>query len=111
MTRRTTALGLLTDAEQMHVAAMILRASGEFMVQMPTYYLLGHSLELAMKSFLLADGTTLDRLKYKVGHDLIKPAQRVIDARSNPLSERSPKRATTSLCSTRTMSPRNSSTT
>ena len=53
---RTTAMGLLTDAKEMLLAASILSNSDEWKVQGPTYYLLGHATELALKSFLLANG-------------------------------------------------------
>ncbi len=36
----------------------------------PSYYLYGHSLELAIKCFLYKNGTTLKELKNNIGHDL-----------------------------------------
>jgi hypothetical protein len=84
---RTTAMGLLTDAKHMLRAAEILEASGEWSVNSPTYYLLGHALEEAMKSWLLATGIFgLDYLKFKLGHDLSKAAKLVVECGEPPLS-------------------------
>jgi hypothetical protein len=84
---RTTAMGLLTDSKQMLAAAIILQASGDVKVQRPTYYLLGHAIELVLKSFLLANGDSQDRLRRRIGHDLRKAAQRVITAKNDPISK------------------------
>src|SRR5215208_2634411 len=83
---RTTAMGLLTDAKAMLAAAKLLHDSDVWKVQRPTYYLLGHAIEVALKSFLLANGTSPGTLKKKVGHNLAKAARRVINARSNSVS-------------------------
>jgi hypothetical protein len=83
---RTTAMGLLTDAKEMLAAAKLLNDSDVWKVQRPTYDLLGHSIEVAMKSFLLANGTSPGTLKKKLGHNLAKTARRVIAARSNSVS-------------------------
>ena len=83
---RTTAMGLLTDAKEMLAAAKLLHDSDVWKVQGPTYYLLGHSIEVALKSFLLANGTSHGTLKKKLGHNLSKTARRVISARSNLVS-------------------------
>jgi hypothetical protein len=79
-------MGLLTDAKEMLAAAKLLHDSDVWKVQRPTYYLLGHSIEVALKSFLLANGTSPGTLKKKLGHDLAKTARRVIAARSNSVS-------------------------
>jgi hypothetical protein len=79
-------MGLLTDAKEMFAAAKLLHDSDVWKVQRPTYYLLGHSIELALKSFLLANGTSPGTLKKKVGHNLAKAAHRVINAGSNSVS-------------------------
>ena len=79
-------MGLITDAKDMLAAATILFESGERAATRPTYYLLGHSIELALKSFLLANGDSLDRLKFRIGHDLSKAARRVVAAKCDPLS-------------------------
>jgi hypothetical protein len=83
---RATAMGLLTDAKEMLAAAKLLHDSGVWKVQRPTYYLLGHAMEVALKSFLLANGTSPGTLKKKLGHNLAKTARRVIAAKSNSVS-------------------------
>jgi hypothetical protein len=83
---RTTAMGLLTDAKEMLTAAGILHDSGVWKVNGPTYYLLGHATEVALKSFLLACGCDLKRLKDRYGHDIAKAARRVIAARHDLVS-------------------------
>lgn len=62
-------MGLWTDANEMLEAAKVLAGSGVHKVLGPTYYLLGHSLELAFKSFLLAKGKPHGKLR-TIGHDL-----------------------------------------
>ena len=85
---RTTAIGLLTDAKDMLLAASILHDSDkEWKVQGPTYYLLGHATELALKSFLLANGDSLDRLRQRIGHNLAKAARRVRATKCDPLAQ------------------------
>lgn len=66
---RTTGMGLWTDAREMLDAAKHLAASKKFELGQPLYYLLGHSLELAFKSFIRARGANLADLK-NIGHDL-----------------------------------------
>jgi hypothetical protein len=84
---RTTAMGLLTDSKQMFAAAVVLQASKNEKVEGPTYYLLGHAIELTLKSFLLANGDSQERLRRRIGHDLRKAAQRVIAAKRDPISK------------------------
>ena len=79
-------MGLLTDAKQMLAAAKLLHDSDVWNVQRSTYYLLGHSIEVALKSFLLAIGASPGTLKKKLGHNLAKAARRVIAAKSNSVS-------------------------
>ena len=83
---RTTAMGLVTDAKEMLKAAEILHESGEWNVQGPTRYLLGHATEVVLKAFLLARGDGLGKLKKRYGHDIAKVARRVIAARHNSVS-------------------------
>lgn len=83
---RTTSMGLLTDAKQMLAAAKLLHDSDVWNVQRPTYYLLGHSIEVALKSFLLANGAGPGTLKKKLGHNLAKAARRVIASGENSVS-------------------------
>lgn len=82
---RTSAMGLVTDAKEMLKAAEILHASDVWAVQGPTYFLLGHGIEVALKAFLLANGDSMD-LMFKIGHNLAKAARRVV-ATSGPLAE------------------------
>ena len=42
----------------------------DFKLLLPTYYLVGHSIELALKSFLLAKGYKITELRKKYGHNL-----------------------------------------
>ncbi len=78
---RTTAMGLFTDADQTFLAAKVLMASDDRKVRRkvrrPIYYLLGHAIELALKSYLLANGETLDFVRKEIGHDLEKAASLV----------------------------------
>jgi len=84
--QRTTAMGLITDAKNMLQAAKILHEFGVRTVKGPTYYLLGHAIEVALKSFLLANGTSLTVLRKRIGHDLGKAARRAIAVRLNTLT-------------------------
>lgn len=66
---RTTGMGLWTDANEMLAAAKHLSAVKDFEFSQPLYYLLGHSLELSFKSYVRANGASLNCLK-SIGHDL-----------------------------------------
>ncbi|WP_315703904.1 MULTISPECIES: hypothetical protein [unclassified Bradyrhizobium] len=83
---RTHAIGLVTDAKQMLKAAELLHKSGEWTVTLPTYYLLGHAMEVVLKAFLLAGGEELERLKKRYGHDIAKAAKKVAEAKHNAIS-------------------------
>jgi hypothetical protein len=53
-------------------AARAVRIANKNKVSLPAYYLLGHSIELSLKAFLLARGVTFKELKSKkYGHDLM----------------------------------------
>jgi hypothetical protein len=52
---------------------------------MPTYFLLGHGIELALKSVLLAHGSSLKEFK-DIGHNLEEAASRVVVLKLYPLS-------------------------
>src|SRR5262249_21856654 len=87
---RTTATGLWTDAKGMLAAADgVMREDKRptkmkfFMV---THFLLGHGIEVALKSVLLAHGCSLDELRKKFGHDLTKAMRRVIALDLDPVS-------------------------
>jgi hypothetical protein len=86
-TLRTHAIGFVTDAKQMLKAAELLHESGEWTVTFPTYYLLGHAIEVVLKAFLLASGEDLKKLKNKpYGHDIAKAAESVVEANHNFIS-------------------------
>jgi len=86
LSRRARLLGLVTDAKDMLKAAEILHQCGEWKVLMPTYYLLGHATQVALKAFLLAHGDALDKLKNRYGHDIAKSAKSVVKAKHNTVS-------------------------
>ncbi len=67
---RTTGMGLWSDSNEMLEAARTLKTHSPKLIG-PKYYLLGHSLEVGVKSFLLAKGFNEEQLK-KIGHDLCK---------------------------------------
>ena len=67
---RQTGMGLWTDSKEMLEAANIIMPKGMSLI-MPTYYLLGHSFEVGIKSFLLSKGATQKCLR-DIGHDLNK---------------------------------------
>src|SRR4051812_33333797 len=79
---RTTAMGLWTDAKGMLAAAEVLMRednnSARMRFFMPIHFLLGHGIEVALKSVLLAHGSSLEELKRKIGHDLKKAEKRVV---------------------------------
>lgn len=65
-----TAAGLLCHAREFLCAAELLLSNSE-QVSLPSYFLLGRSVELSLKAFLLACGMTRRELKSrKYGHDL-----------------------------------------
>lgn len=66
---RRTGMGLWTDSKQMLEAARLLMTNG-MSVKMPMYYLLGHSLEVGIKSFILSKGASQKCLR-DMGHDLV----------------------------------------
>ena len=66
---RTTPRGLLRYAREFAEAARIVSDSKGDPVFTPTYYLYGHSIELALKAFLRASDYDLKKLK-KLGHGL-----------------------------------------
>jgi len=62
-------MGLWTDANEMFLASKHLATDKRFEFSQPLYFLLGHAIELSFKSYLLARGESLERLK-RIGHDL-----------------------------------------
>lgn len=69
---RTTAFGLWRYAGDYLAAAKVVRASrGRDDIFFPAYFLVGHSIELAMKAFLRASGISVAALRSRTyGHDL-----------------------------------------
>jgi hypothetical protein len=48
------------------------RNKDDFALLMPAYYLVGHSIELSLKSYLSAKGYSVNKLRYKpYGHNLV----------------------------------------
>lgn len=66
---RTNSMGLWTYARYYLLAAEKLSQSNE--ISIPAYYLVSHSIELALKAFLMGSGFPLQKLK-NMGHDLEK---------------------------------------
>lgn len=50
------------------------------------YYLLGHAIELLLKSILISDGVDLRTIKYNVGHNLEEAATLVVSRKIDPAS-------------------------
>lgn len=75
---RTTPVGLARYASEFHDAALgadrILgtKPGYELFAPIPVLYLIGHSIELSLKAFLLHKGVTLQELRTGYGHDLHK---------------------------------------
>ena len=89
---RTTPRGLLEDGEGMLDAAKVLMkqqansSSWQMRLFMPTYLLLGHGIEVTLKSVLRAHGSSLDDLRNVIRHNLDKAAERVVALDLDPLS-------------------------
>ena len=75
---RTTPIGMLRYADDFFKAARCVdkimgRERGyEILAPIPVLYLTGHSIELALKAYLLHCKVSLDDLKNRLRHDLIK---------------------------------------
>jgi len=76
---RTSGMGLWTDANEMLRAAKHLMAVKQFALSQPLYFLLGHALELAFKSYIRAKGASLNSLR-TVGHDLVAAKELAVTA-------------------------------
>jgi len=76
--KRTTPFGLMLYAQNFHDAALgvadtVGKLPGhEILAPIPALYLIGHSMELSLKAFLLHKGETLLKLRTKSGHNLGK---------------------------------------
>lgn len=62
-------IGLLRFATEFYDAASKLRDSDETLSSTPVYYLYGHSIELAIKAYLVTVGYSEKQLR-DIGHDL-----------------------------------------
>jgi hypothetical protein len=75
---RTKPIGLARYAKEFHEAAMGadrtlgMKPGYEIFAPIPVLYLIGHSIELSLKAFLLHKGVTLSDLRKNFGHDLGK---------------------------------------
>jgi hypothetical protein len=68
---RYTAVSYMTDAKEYQQAATILHKSQVDRITGPQYFLISQSIELFLKSFIIASGGTLDELKkFEIRHSL-----------------------------------------
>ena len=73
---RTTSIGLLRYGSEFMEAALAAdekmghKRGNEIAASVPVMFLVGQAIELALKSFLLAKGVELSKLRLKYGHDL-----------------------------------------
>ncbi len=70
MRRNTYHIGLWNYAREYFNAAQELRGNEEEMASDPVYYLYGHSVELALKAFLVYQGYNERKLR-EIGHNLV----------------------------------------
>ena len=83
---RTSGMGLWTDANEMLQAAKHLMTVKRFAFSQPLYFLLGHALELAFKSYIRAKGASLNSLR-KIGHDLVVAKESAVTAGIEELAQ------------------------
>jgi hypothetical protein len=82
----------LEDGEGMLDAAKVLmqqqaKSNREYMRLLgPTCFLLGHGIEVALKSVLRAHGSSVDELRNVIRHNLDKAVEQVIALNLDPLS-------------------------
>jgi hypothetical protein len=67
---QTTPFGLWRYARDFADAGDAAYEVARYQPFVPAYYLMGHSIELSLKAFLLGAGVPLDELKRDFGHDL-----------------------------------------
>lgn len=76
--KRTTPVGLIRYAKEFHDAAIAvdltvgMQPAYEMFAPVPVLYLIGHSIELSLKAYLLHKGVTLRELHKDFGHHLEK---------------------------------------
>lgn len=84
-TQDTTPIGFARYANEFLDAALITDVGMgggdeyDFFAPVPVMYLIGHSIELSLKSFLLHSGKTLDDVRYDFGHNLIQAMDAAIN--------------------------------
>jgi len=89
---KTTPRRLWRDGLDMFDAAVVLMERAkksnkeEMRLLFPTYYLLGHGIEVTLKAVLRENGSSLDELKNVIRHDLNEAAQRVVKLKLDQLS-------------------------
>jgi len=71
-TNRTTPFGMWRYGDDFRKAAVAVLSVHNDRHFMPYYFLLGQSIELSLKAFLLARGMELEELRKKYGHNLKK---------------------------------------
>ncbi len=64
------ARAFISDAETLLEANS--QGTGASPFSAPTYYLLCHAMELALKGYLASSGVSKSKLQYEIGHDLEK---------------------------------------
>ena len=73
---RTTPFGLWRYGDDFRKAAIAVASTNPHRMFMPYYFLVGQSIELSLKAFLLTRGLSLKELKGDFGHDLKALLQR-----------------------------------
>src|SRR5664279_4178495 len=83
---RTTSIGLARYAKEFLEAALAvddsvgMRKEYQIIPPIPVLYLVGHSIELALKAFLVHKGMLVSELRSKAyGHDLLKCWEKSIE--------------------------------
>ena len=75
---RTTPIGVLRFASEYLEAAlaaeakMATKATYGVVAPIPVLFLVGQSIELSLKAYLLSEGVSLRKLRYKYGHELYR---------------------------------------
>ena len=85
----TSPFGLLRFAEEYRLAAnMVMKGKNQNEYSNPAFMLIGQSIELSLKAFLLARGVPMERLRSKLyGHDLGRLLDEAIRRRIDRLVE------------------------
>jgi hypothetical protein len=90
MQRKTYHIGLWNYAREFFLAAEKLRGPDETMINIPTYYLYGHAIELALKALLFytdSDGKELKTIGHNLTTALKKAMQKGLDEHLSDLDE------------------------